>query len=187
MREPARDGRARRIPAAPNHLIQFPFSRLGGRGVADDRIDKGDMPIGKRDPGAGERSMCEFLQGPPACVIPRMAGQFGTPEIRRRIQQLDQTWAVVLVRRERVVVETEALLHVTLLKMSKSEVPAQMAAKAAVPRILVEPGTKKGDGGVGLASLIIKMRQRMCAVAVPPLLGYGSFDEGPGGRMVAEF
>src|SRR5215469_3316945 len=114
------------------------------------------MPIGKGYPGTREGSMREFLQSPPARVIPRMAGEFGAPEIGWCIQQLDQDRAMVFVRSERVVVETEAFLHFASLEMSKRQVPAQMAAKGAVPWIVVEPGTKERDSGVGLTILIME-------------------------------
>jgi hypothetical protein len=118
------------------------------------------QPIGKWYAGVREGPVREFMQDPPARVIPGMARQFGAPKIRCRIQQLVQPRAVVLVRSEGTVIQTEAFLHITLLQMSKSEMPAQVAAKGPVARIAVEPGTKEQDGGVGLTILVMASASR---------------------------
>jgi hypothetical protein len=169
-----RNGRPCRIPPGADHLVHLRRARLGDDGVADNRVDEGNMPIGKWFARAREDPVCEFVQDLPARMVPRVAGQLGAPQIRWGVQQLYERRPKVVIRGERLGIEMEAFLQVTLLQMHKREVPVQMAVQEPVPWIVRQPGAKKGDSGAKLVVLVVEMCESACTAEA--LRGYWVID-----------
>jgi hypothetical protein len=71
--------------------------------------------------------------------------------------------------------------------MPERKVPAQMAAKEPIARIILEPAAKEADRKAGLAILIMEMSLRMHRRSVARIIGHRSLDQGAGGRLMTEF
>ena len=145
------------------------------------------MPIGKRNSWARKGPVREVMQRPPARRVARVTSQLGAPKIRRCIQELHQSRAIIFVRSECLVIETEAFRHIALLQMCKRKVPAQVATKGPVRRIIVEPRAQEPNRRIALAILVMEMRERMGGIGIVWILGDRPLDPMPGGFMMAKF
>src|SRR5262249_11886295 len=124
---------------------------------------------------------------PPARWVPRITSEFGAPKIGRCIQELEQSRGIIFVRSEYLVIETEAFRHIALLQICKRKVPAQVATKVPVWRIIVEPEAQERNYRIAVAILVMGVRERMGSLGIVWILGDRPLDPMPGSFMMAKF